>query len=166
MIDGNLEKRGGQPNQCEAADGALEHLRNAEQDLERAREKEREAERDIARAEEEVKEAIEEIKHPHVFSVEVVYDGVKKKFEVRNEETVKQLLDQAIRAFGPLPNPHTLSLYKDGKEWKPVEKPSGYPVAANSFCEVTFKEVTTSALRVEVQLEKDYSGGILEWRVK
>jgi len=57
-------------------------------------------------------------------------------------------------------------LYKDGKDWKPVEKPSGYPVAANSFCEATFTEVTTSALRVEVQLEKDYSGGILEWRVK
>jgi len=57
-------------------------------------------------------------------------------------------------------------LYKDGKEWKPVEKPSGYPVARDSFCEVKFQEVTTSALRVEVQLEKDYSGGILEWRVK
>jgi hypothetical protein len=29
---------------------------------------------------------------------------------------VKHLLDQAIRAFGQLPQPHTLSLYKDGKE--------------------------------------------------
>ena len=28
-----------------------------------------------------------------------------------------------------------------------------------------FQEVTTTALRLEVQLEKDYSGGILEWRV-
>jgi hypothetical protein len=57
-------------------------------------------------------------------------------------------------------------LYKDGKEWKPVEKPSGYPVTRDSFCEATFKQVTTSALRVEVRLEKDFSGGILEWRVK
>jgi hypothetical protein len=30
---------------------------------------------------------------------------------------------------------------------------------------VKFKEVTTTALRLEVQLEKDFSGGILEWRV-
>ena len=57
-------------------------------------------------------------------------------------------------------------LYKDDKDWKPVEKPSGYPITRDTFCEVTFQELTTSALRVEVQLEKDYSGGILEWRVK
>ena len=56
-------------------------------------------------------------------------------------------------------------LYKDGAEWKPVADPSGYPVEPDKFCEVKFKEVTTSALRLEVQLEKDYSGGILEWRV-
>jgi hypothetical protein len=105
-----------QENACQGAKGALDHLRKAEQDLERAREKEREAERDVARAEEQVEEAIREIEHPHQFQVEVVYDGIKKHFEVRLEETMKQLLDQAIRAFGPLPNPHTLSLYKDGKE--------------------------------------------------
>jgi hypothetical protein len=29
---------------------------------------------------------------------------------------VKQLLDKAIAAFGPLPNPHTLAIYKDGQE--------------------------------------------------
>jgi hypothetical protein len=38
-------------------------------------------------------------------------------------------------------------------------------VARDKFCEVKFKEVTTTALRLEVQLEKDFSGGILEWRV-
>jgi hypothetical protein len=41
-----------------------------------------------------------------------------------------------------------------------------YVVARDKFCEVKFKGVTTPALRLEVQLEKDYSGGILEWRVK
>jgi hypothetical protein len=57
-------------------------------------------------------------------------------------------------------------LYKDGKDWKPVEGASDYVVAKDKFCEVKFKEVTTPALRLEVQLEKDFSGGILEWRVK
>jgi Beta-L-arabinofuranosidase, GH127 catalytic domain/Beta-L-arabinofuranosidase, GH127 middle domain len=55
-------------------------------------------------------------------------------------------------------------LYRDGKDWKPVAEPTGYVMVRDSFCEVKFKEVTTSALRLEVQLEKDYSGGILEWR--
>lgn len=55
-------------------------------------------------------------------------------------------------------------LYQDGKDWKPVEA-GEYPVARDQFCQVTFKQVTTTALRLEVQLEKDFSGGILEWRV-
>lgn len=57
-------------------------------------------------------------------------------------------------------------LYRDGKDWKPVADAGEYVVAKDKFCEVTFKEVTTGALRLEVQLEKDFSGGILEWRVK
>jgi hypothetical protein len=56
-------------------------------------------------------------------------------------------------------------LYKDGQDWKPVAEPTAYPVERDRFCEVKFKEVTTSALRLEVRLEKDFSGGILEWRV-
>jgi hypothetical protein len=96
---------------------ALAHLHKAEHDLEKAIEKEREAEHEIAEAEHEIKEAIrEEEEEPRQFTVEVLYDGVKKKFEVRSEETVKHLLDKAIAAFGPLPNPHTLAIYKDGKE--------------------------------------------------
>jgi hypothetical protein len=111
---------GGQPGQgrCEGGGHAIEHLHKAEHDLEKALEKEREAEQDVAKAEDEIKEAIREEEQEHAcqFTVEVLYDGVKKKFEVRVEEMVKQLLDKAIAAFGPLPNPHTLALYKDGKE--------------------------------------------------
>ncbi|MGH6714377.1 MAG: hypothetical protein ACREEK_36160 [Bradyrhizobium sp.] len=95
---------------------AIAHLHKAEHDLEQAREKERQALKEIGEAEAEIKKAIEEIEHPRTFDVLVLYDGVKKKFKVRVEETVKHLLDKAIQAFGPLPNPHTLSLYKDGKE--------------------------------------------------
>lgn len=95
---------------------ALALLRKAERDLEKAREKELEAQKEIGEAEAEIKKATEEIEHPRVFDVLVLYDGVKKKFKIRIEETVKQVLDNALQAFGPLPNPHTLSLYKDGKE--------------------------------------------------
>ena len=56
-------------------------------------------------------------------------------------------------------------LYKDGPAWKPVPEPGDYPVARDKFSEVKFREVTTTALRLEAQLEKDFSGGILEWRV-
>jgi hypothetical protein len=49
------------------------------------------------------------------FKVWVLYNGVKKPFEVRPEETVKRLLEEAIRIFGAA-NPHTLSLFKGGTE--------------------------------------------------
>jgi len=101
---------------CPPSEQAVEHLRKAEHDLEQARRKEREAQKEVAEAEAEIKKAIEELEHPRVFKVEVLYDGIKKQFEVRVEETVKHLLDQAIRAFGQLPQPHTLALYNDGKE--------------------------------------------------
>jgi vacuolar-type H+-ATPase subunit F/Vma7 len=94
---------------------AVEHLRRAEHDLEQAHEKGREAAREEAEAE--IKEAIDDLAEAKQYTVVVIYNGVKKKFEVRPEETVKHLLDEAIKAFGSIPNPHTLSLYnKQGAE--------------------------------------------------
>jgi hypothetical protein len=93
---------------------------NAEGDLKAAEAKlalaERElqkAERDIEKAESDVAKAIEEEEHPHRFEVTVLYNGIKKPFEVRREELVKALLDRAIKEFGPIPNPHTLSLFTE-----------------------------------------------------
>lgn len=55
--------------------------------------------------------------------------------------------------------------YKDGGEWKNVENASAYGVANDTFNQVTFTPVTTTTLRVVVQLQEDASGGILSWRV-
>jgi hypothetical protein len=38
-------------------------------------------------------------------------------------------------------------------------------VEKDKFNSVTFSPVQTSALRLEVQLQEDFSGGILEWRI-
>lgn len=56
-------------------------------------------------------------------------------------------------------------LWLDGEAWRPVNNPSTYAVERDRFNNVTFDQVTTSDLRLEVQLEKGFSGGILEWRV-
>ena len=55
--------------------------------------------------------------------------------------------------------------YKDGDTWKPVAASGAYGVAPNAANKVTFAPVTTTALRVEVQLQDTFSGGILRWRV-
>lgn len=56
--------------------------------------------------------------------------------------------------------------YKDGDTWKPVETGDPYGVAPDIDNRVTFKPVTTTALRITVQAQPDYKAGILQWRVK
>ena len=41
-----------------------------------------------------------------------------------------------------------------------------FPVAKDRFNSATFAPVTTDAVRLEVQLQKGFSGGILQWRLK
>ncbi len=77
-------------------------------------------------------------------------------------------------------------LYKDGSSWKPVATTAQYPVTKDQFDTVSFHPVTTSALRIEIQLQAKvykkgtlgppdgnyltqdltwYEGGVIEWRV-
>jgi hypothetical protein len=93
-----------------ALDAAEAELVEAEGELAKA-------ERDVETAERDIKKAIEEEKHPHQFEVTVIYNGVAKKFEVRRDELVQRLLDQARQAFGPINNGHLLGLFtKEGVE--------------------------------------------------
>ena len=77
-------------------------------------------------------------------------------------------------------------LYKDGEEWKPVNPVDPYGVAKDRFNRVGFEPVSTSGLRLEIQLQEKvyktgalgplyanymaqdtpwYEGGVIEWRV-
>jgi hypothetical protein len=58
-------------------------------------------------------------------------------------------------------------VYKDGGEWKPVKPADGsaWTVAKDKFNKVAFEPVEARELRLEVKLQKGFSGGILEWRV-
>jgi len=54
----------------------------------------------------------------------------------------------------------------DDSDWKPVPAASAYGTEMDKFNHVTFTPVTAKALRIEVQLQPEWSGGILEWLVK
>jgi hypothetical protein len=56
--------------------------------------------------------------------------------------------------------------YRDGQQWKPAANASAYGVAHDKFNKVTFDPVTTKQLRLVVDLQPEFSAGILEWRVK
>lgn len=57
-------------------------------------------------------------------------------------------------------------LYRSGDDWKPVTGAASYGVEMDQLNRVTFDPVETGALRIEVQLQPDWSGGILEWKVQ
>jgi DUF1680 family protein len=57
-------------------------------------------------------------------------------------------------------------LYKDGNDWKPVEATEVFGVARDAWNTVTFKAVTTTALRIELVMQPGVSAGVQEWKVK
>lgn len=50
-------------------------------------------------------------------------------------------------------------------EWKPVATNDSYGTGLNRFNRVRFDSVKTDALRLHVQLQPSFSGGILEWKL-
>ncbi len=55
--------------------------------------------------------------------------------------------------------------YLDDGAWKPVAARGDYPVALDRWCEVRFEPVTTTALRLVVQLQPNWAAGVHEWQV-
>lgn len=56
--------------------------------------------------------------------------------------------------------------YKKGNEWVPVVNKTPYEIVKDKYNSVSFEPVTTTALRLEIQLPKDNSSGIHEWSVQ
>lgn len=56
--------------------------------------------------------------------------------------------------------------YLDGDEWKPVENENPYTNFYDQYNTVNFKPVKTKAIRISAQLQKDYSAGVLEWKLE
>ena len=55
-------------------------------------------------------------------------------------------------------------VYWDGNSWRPVGGISQYEIRRDEFSRVQFDRVTTTRLRLEVQLPERGTAGILEWR--
>jgi DUF1680 family protein len=58
------------------------------------------------------------------------------------------------------------AFYEVGNTWKPVQNLGSYGIMKDRYNKVKFRPVETKALRLEIQLQKDFSAGILEWRVE
>jgi DUF1680 family protein len=57
-------------------------------------------------------------------------------------------------------------LYKAGEEWLPVYTTDVYGVERDRFNRVLFETVMTSAVKLEIQSQQGFAGGIHEWSIK
>jgi hypothetical protein len=57
-------------------------------------------------------------------------------------------------------------LYRDGTEWKLVPNATIPAPTKDQWNRISFPACTVSALRLEVELQPGFSGGILEWKLK
>ncbi|HEY0456815.1 MAG TPA: transcriptional initiation protein Tat, partial [Verrucomicrobiae bacterium] len=56
--------------------------------------------------------------------------------------------------------------YRVGEAWKPVENSSEFGTKLDTYNRLSFNSVDAEGLRLEVQLQPEFSGGILEWKVR
>ena len=63
-----------------------------------------------------------------------------------------------------LPRRWSVQYRKDGR-WLPVDVIESDPITADRFNRQRFRPVRTDGLRIVVQLQEGFSGGILEWQV-
>ena len=58
-------------------------------------------------------QAIAQAKEEHKIELLVTYNGVIERLKPKLDDTIAELLAEAIKKFGPLPQPHTLALYRE-----------------------------------------------------
>ncbi|KAA0213840.1 MAG: hypothetical protein DYG94_11655 [Leptolyngbya sp. PLA3] len=73
--------------------------------------------------------------------------------------------DDAGDGFCRVPASWTLS-YREGDTWHRVATTDEFGVYKDQFNTVTFEPVYSDALRLEVQLQDEFSAGVLEWKVE
>lgn len=90
-------------------------------------------------------------------------------FTFQKPETVSKTrvywFDDTGRGECKIPESWRVQLLVDGK-WIDAPSPSAYPAKLDQFCEVTFKPTKATALRLLVQTQKNWAGGIHEVEIE
>ncbi|MGB9893180.1 MAG: hypothetical protein ACPLRA_02115, partial [Candidatus Saccharicenans sp.] len=56
--------------------------------------------------------------------------------------------------------------YRQGNHWTEVKAKGSYGVEKDKYNIVKFLPVTTTGLKIELKLQKDFSAGLQEWKIK
>jgi hypothetical protein len=100
---------------------------------------------------------------PHKGTSEWIQYDFKKPEEVSTVEVY--WFDDTGMGECRLPKSWRILYWEDGK-WCAVYTPGSYGIEKNQFNEVVFETVRTKSLRLEIQSQDGWAGGIHEWKVK
>ena len=100
---------------------------------------------------------------PNKGSAEWVQYAFDKPHEVSQVEVY--WFDDTGRGACRLPASWKL-LYRKDDKWVEVAYPSGYGCDGDQYNVTQFKPVTTDGMRIEIQLQEKWAGGVHEWRVQ
>ncbi len=84
-------------------------------------------------------------------------------------ETPKKVSETEVYWLKDIPNggcslPESWKLYyKSGNKWVEVKGETPYPIIEDDWNKMVFEPVTTSALKLEIQISDEYSAGLHEW---
>ncbi|RLD65455.1 MAG: glycoside hydrolase family 127 protein [Bacteroidetes bacterium] len=56
-------------------------------------------------------------------------------------------------------------LYLKNGEWKEITKHGEYPVLKDEFTSIEISNIKTKSMKLEIKLQENFSGGILEWKL-
>ena len=101
---------------------------------------------------------------PHKGSAEWICYELAKPTPVRSVRV--SWFDDTGRGECRLPSSWRILYRADDGQWKPVTGTSEYPIRKSEPVKVSFDPVTTTALRLELQLPQQFSAGLYEWEVE
>lgn len=101
---------------------------------------------------------------PHTGTLEWLQANFDEPRKVRSV-SVYWFDDTASKGRCRVPASWSLS-FRDGDTWVPVATTDEFGTYKDQFNSVTFEPVETTAFRLEVQLQENYSAGVLEWKIE
>ncbi len=55
--------------------------------------------------------------------------------------------------------------YLKNREWKEISKHGAYPVLKDEFTSIEISSIKSKSIKLEIKLQENFSGGILEWKL-
>ena len=90
------------------------------------------------------------------------------QYDFKKETTISHIhiywFDDGTEGGCRVPETWKITYLKNGK-WKEISKHGEYPVLKDEFTSIEISNVKTKSMKLEIKLQENFSGGILEWKL-